>query len=425
MKKTYLMAAAALMTLTACNKSETVVVERPDSNEIGFRVMSQNVTKAGEITGISLPNTYGIYAAATQKSAEGVTENPTYFASPYEQLFGTAEADPSGINTAAAVADARLWHAGSYASTFTPSPIYWPMGKVKMDFLAYAIPMASHQDTGLATGVWSATWDNPSTDVASQFTFNDVNTYVNQVDVMYASANDQTNAANGGSAHSTAMSFKHAQALLIFNVKVNAEVNNLLKIVDIEFIKDARLAALQKEQRDGTVPEALEASDVSLLTVGDFIVNNQRNDLQASWTGMSSTAAGYRMPVTAIAAPSASNNVVLGQTATGGDALIQQYGANIPFNGYDDDSDAETPDVSMGYAQLGETLLVPQQPKVNFVIKYQMGGRTMYYKYNELRGVWEMGKKYIYNLDINLNEIVITESVDNFVDAALSDITLN
>jgi hypothetical protein len=52
-------------------------------------------------------------------------------------------------------------------------------------------------------------------------------------------------------------------------------------------------------------------------------------------------------------------------------------------------------------------------------------GRTMYYKYNELRGVWEMGKKYIYNLDINLNEIVITESVANFVDAELGDITLD
>lgn len=425
MKKTYLMAAAALMTLAACNKSETVITEAPGSNELGFKVMSQNVTKAGEITGISLPNTYGIYAAATQKSAAGVTENASYFADPYEQLFGTNETDPDGTNTAAAVADARLWHAGSYSSTFTPSPIFWPMGKVKMDFLAYAIPMASHQDTGLSTGVWSATWDNHTTDVASQFTFNDVDTYANQVDVMYASANDQTNAANGGSAHSTAMSFKHAQALLIFNVKVNAEVNNLLTIHDIEFIKDARLAALQKEQFDGTTPEALQASDVSLLTVGDFIVNNQRNDLLASWTGMSSTAAGYRMPVSTISAVSASNNVVLGQTASSGTDLKQQYGAVIPFNGWDDDSDAETPDVSKGYAQLGETLLIPQQPKVNFVIKYAMGGRTMYYKYNELRGVWEMGKKYIYNLDINLNEIVITESVANFVDAELGGITLD
>ncbi len=412
MKKTVIILSAAVLALVACNKSMDVnTPEAPIANEMSFKVMSAGSTKAGELTGISMPNTYGIYAAATQKSAAGIIENASYFASPFEQLFGTTEADPSGINTSAAAADSRQWHAGTYAaSTFTPAAIYWPMGNVKMDFLAYAIPMADHKETGLSTGVWSATWDNPTVDVASQFTFNDVDTYVNQIDVLYAAANNQTNLANGGASHSTVMAFKHAQALLIFNVKVNDEIDGDLTINDIEFINDDRMAALQLEQYDGTDPGALADGEVTLKTVGTFSVNNQRNDLIASWSDLSSDADNYRMPVSAIAAPSNSNNVVLGQTA---DDAIQQYGAAIAYVAGDE------------YAQLGETLLIPEQEKVNFVIKYTMGGRTMYYKYNDLRGVWEKGKKYIYNLDINLNEIVITESVADFVDAALADVRLN
>ena len=403
------------MMLVACNKS--MDVKTPEAslpNEMSFKVMSANATKAGELTGISMPKTYGIYAAATQKSAAGIIENASYFASPYEQLFGTTEGDPSGINTASAAEDSRQWHAGSYSDdpspAFTPAAIYWPMGNVKMDFLAYAIPMADHENTGLSTGVWSATWDAPTVDVASQFTFNDVDTYANQIDVLYAAANNQTNLANGGASHSTVMAFKHAQALLIFNVKVNDEIDGKLTINDIEFINDDRMAELQLEQYDGTDPGALADGEVTLKTVGTFSVNNQRNDLIASWSDLSSDADNYRMPVSAIAAPSNSNNVVLGQTA---DDAIQQYGAAIAYVAGDE------------YAQLGETLLIPEQEKVNFVIKYTMGGRIMYFKYNDLRGVWEKGKKYIYNLDINLNEIVITESVADFVDAALADVVLH
>lgn len=408
MKKVFLFLSAAAMMLVACNKS--MDVKTPEAslpNEMSFKVMSSSLTKAGELTGAIMPNTYGIYAAATQKSAAGIIENASYFASPYEQLFGTTEADP-------VAPDGRQWHAGSYSDdpspAFTPAPIYWPMGNVKMDFLAYAIPMADHENTGLSTGVWSATWDAPTVDVASQFTFNDVDTYANQIDVLYAAANNQTNLANGGASHSTVMAFKHAQALLIFNVKVNSEINGKLTINDIEFINDTRMAALQLEQYDGTAPSALADSEVTLKTVGTFSVNNQRNDLIASWSDLSSDADNYRMPVSAIVAPSNSNNVVLGQTA---DDAIQQYGAAIAYVAGDE------------YAQLGETLLIPEQEKVNFVIKYTMGGRIMYFKYNDLRGVWEKGKKYIYNLDINLNEIVITESVADFVDAALADVVLN
>lgn len=399
MKKTLFIMGAAALALVACNKSQTV--ETVEQNELSFKAVSANATKAGELTGICMPKTYMIYAAATQKNAAGIIENASFFASPFEKAFGTAEDDPSGIGTASAAADNRQWHASSIYTAYAAAPIYWPIGEVKMDFLAYALPIASHQNTGLSTGVWSATWDNSTTDVASQFTFNDVDTYANQVDLLYAAANNQTNKANGGPAKSTVMAFKHAQALLIFNVKVNSEVSGQVTINDIEFINDTRLAALQLEQYDGTAPGDLADNQVTLLTKGDFIVDNSRNDLIAKWDGLSSAKENYRMPVST-ATVSESNNVVQGQTSK----TVQAYDSAIAYVASDE------------YAQLGETLLIPEQEKVNFVIKYTFGGRTMYFKYNDLRGAWEKGKKYIYNLDITMNEIVITERVADFIPVA-------
>lgn len=419
MKKTFIFLTAALFAMVACNKS--VDVETPEAqmpNELSFKAVAANSTKAGELTGISLPKAYGIYTAATQKNAAGIIENPSFFADPFEQLFGTTEDDPTGINTASAAADTRLWHAGSYAaSTFTPAPIYWPIGGVKMDFLGYSLPMADHNDP-LALGAsantgndWAVLWDNQLTDAASQFTFYDVDTYANQIDLMYAYANNQTNSANGGSGKSVAMAFNHAQALLIFNVKVNEEADGKLQIDEIAFYTDDRVDAMRADQvavAGGASPAlaALADADVTLKTFGTFRVDNSRNDLIAEWsfgkdiagaTVSATKKENYKMPAAGIL--SASNTTVQGQTSK----TVQAYAAAIPF-------------ITGGeYAQLGESLLIPEQEKVNFTITYTVGGKKFFYTYNDLRGVWEKGKKYIYNLDLTINEIVITESVSDFV----------
>ena len=422
MKKVFLFLSAAAVMLVACNKS--VDVQLPEDSlqkEMSMKIISNGVTKAGELTGISLPKAYGIYTAATQKNAAGIIENPSFFASPFEQLFGTTEADPSGINTASAAADTRVWHAGSYGGdptpSFTPAPIFWPIGGVKMDFLGYSLPMADH-NAPLALGAtentskdWAVLWDNQLTDVASQFTFYDVDTYANQIDLMYAYANNQTNSANGGTGKSVAMAFDHAQALLIFNVKVNEEADGKLQIDEIAFYTDDRVDAMRADQVAvaGGASSALAAlvdADVTLKTFGTFRVDNSRNDLIAEWSFGKDIAGAtvsptkkenYKMPAAGVL--SASNTTVQGQTSK----TVQAYAAAIPFITGDE------------YAQLGESLLVPEQEKVNFTITYTVGGKKFFYTYNDLRGVWEKGKKYIYNLDLTINEIVITESVSDFV----------
>ena len=422
----FLMGAGAM--LAACNQSKTVVEEPMFKSELSVKAIAQAPTRAGELTGSILPNTYGIYAAATQKNSNGLIENPTFFNTPFEQLFGTTETDP-----AAAGPDARLWHAGAYAAgAFTADPIYWPIGSVKMDYLAYAIPMADHNTTlaVLADGStikpvaeqpanagadWAACWDNQYTDIASQFTFYDVDTYANQIDVLYAKANGQTNVDNGGSGKSVAMAFEHAQALLIFNVKINEEASGKIAIDEIGFYTPERVEAMRADQvsvaaGNAAALAALTDADVTLKTFGTFRVDNSRNDLQAFWmfgktradAAVSATKKeNFKMP--AGEAVSLSNSTVLAQED---DDLTVDYAEAIPYN---------HKETVHEYAQLGESLLIPEQEKVNFTISYTVGGKKFFYTFNDLRGVWEMGKKYIYNLDLTMNEIVITESVADFV----------
>ena len=438
MKKAFLFLSAALLAMVACNKSETVKIEDPSKpGEMTFKALSSVPTKAGELTGISLPKTYGIYAAATQKNASGLIENRSFFADPFEQLFGTTEDDPAGIGTASAASDGRKWHAGTYnsgTSTFSATPMYWPIGGVVMDFLAYSLPMADHVDciggphvTPLpmnSSAKWAVCWDNQRSDVASKFTFYDVDTYVNQVDLMYAAANGQTSKANGGGsgANSVAMEFNHAQALLIFNVRVDEEeVGGKLQIDEIGFYTPDRVDAMLEHQlqlasgNSSHVLADLTDADVTLKTFGTFCVDNSRNDLLASWSfgkdradaAVSATRKeNFKMKSIGAGAVSAANTTVLAQAAPN-NALKIDYGQPIPF------VDA----TGSQFHQLGETLLVPQQEKVNFTITYTIGGKTMFYTYNDFRGVWEKGKKYIYNLDLDINEIVITEEVNDFVAA--------
>jgi len=411
---------AALLALAACNKSGTVTEEMPD--ELRFKVVSGAMTKGAELTGISMPKTYGIYAAATQKNASGIMENPSFF-SGTEQLFATTADDPAGVNTSAAAADTRQWHA-------SPASIYWPIGGVKMDFLAYALPREDHNAiaaNAAAAPDWTAFWNAAKTDAASALSFNGVDTYANQVDVLYAVANGQTSAASGGPSHATPMSFNHAQALLIFNVKVNdAAVSGKITLREIAFYTEARVKALRDYQvakaadPSAAAPVALADADVTLETVGTFTVDNSRNGLSAAWSGLSAKAANavlknYELQDTdsdgiddavATGAKVSPSNVAAVVTAD----LKAAYGLPVTYNA--------------AYAQLGETLLIPEQAKENFTLTYEIGGNTYYYTFNELRGVWEKGKKYIYNLDLALNEIVITETVADFVESG-STVNLN
>lgn len=200
-----------------------------------------------------------------------------------------------------------------------------------------------------------ATFPAATDPVASIVTFANWNTYDNQVDLLYAVKNSATTLTNAG-AQTVNFEFKHAQALLVFQAQVNDP-----GIITINSI---------------TMPE--------LKVNGDFVIDNTKNLLNAHWENL---------------APVATKDIV----APGADPAADNLGEAL---------------TSAAYVQIGSSLLLPQQPRINFTINYTIGANTMEYTVNLPRGNWEMGKKYIYQLDITLNEIIATQVVSDYLDPA-------
>ena len=336
--KKILFFAALTLAATACLKNDPDVVV--PAGEMTFKAMANVSTKAdAQLEGTVLSADYRIYASATQKNADGTVENPVYFS---DKAFDTEDAVPTASST---------YHAWDETNDVM-DPIYWPIGGCALDYVAYAMPVEAHTTPAAEGPV--ATYANAATDVASNLAFKGWDTYKNQVDVLYAVKNATNTAANAG-ANTVALTFNHAQALLVFDAKVN--VAGVLTINSITMN--------------------------GLLVKGDFVVDNSKNKAVAAWENLATVASE---DVVAEGADPAADNL--------GEALVN----------------------TTDFAQVGSTLLVPQQPALNFVVNYTISGNTMNYEYNHTRTAWEKGKKYIYKLDFTLNEVVITETVEDYVD---------
>ena len=197
------------------------------------------------------------------------------------------------------------------------------------------------------------------TDIASKVVLG-WNTYDQQIDLLYA-ANNGATVANNANTETVGLVLEHAQALLEFQVKVN--------IADVFTLRQIELVGLQA----GT----------------ELTIDNTRNNLVAEWTGIETDAQ--------------KDTIVANVADEANDRLYEPLVNTTKFE------------------QVGTSLLIPQQPRLNFLIHYTLSGNDMTYEFNELRGAWENGKKYIYNLDIYLNEIIITEEVLDWDEVVVED----
>lgn len=66
--------------------------------------------------------------------------------------------------------------------------------------------------------------------------------------------------------------------------------------------------------------------------------------------------------------------------------------------------------------QITTNLLVPEQGAKKIVINYSMGGKTFDYDLNIPRTTWEMGKKYIFNLEFSAAEITLSPVVEDWTE---------
>ena len=188
---------------------------------------------------------------------------------------------------------------------------------------------------------------------AREFTVADWDTFNNQFDVMYAVANGCVPGTDGN----VALAFKHAQALIAFTAKKSATTTVDLTINKIT-IKDLEYA-------------------------GTLKVDNYRANLEAGWT-----------------------------ISAHGDKDLAAAGGGVTFP-Y---TLASTTNPSDPGPQITTNLLIPEQAAKKIVINYSMGGKTFDYELNIPRTRWEMGKKYIFNLEFSAAEIAFTTSVTDWTE---------
>ena len=254
----------------------------------------------------------------------------------------------------------------SHIWTTTPK-VYWPLGGSSLDFLALAFPSTAATVVDAAT-TWNTT---NSADEVVITTFDPIAT-----DLLYAAANSQkvANAENGNASTAKAvpMHFQHAGAVIDIVVKSN--LNAAVQVNSVKFgnlTKDANALADRKF--------------TSLAQTGTLTINNERNILSASWDYTQPTNVAY---TSLFAFPSLSGVIETG--ATGIDA---------------------------------DNIIVVPQPKLNFVIEYQMGSGSPFVAssdelvvtYNGLKGNWLAGHKYTYTITLNLYEIEVKEDVEAYI----------
>ena len=351
MKKVLFLAVVSLAA-ASCLKNEAFVVEAPQ--ELTFKAVTNVATKAdAQLEGTSLNKFYRIYASATQRRADGSIENASYFT---DKTFAT--------DTTKAIGASSKYQAMELINgEWQVSPIYWPLGGCFVDYIAYAMPSDVHDANPALENGPVAAYANEATDVASHLAFKEWDTYQQQVDVLYAVKNGANTTEHAGAA-TLPLTFNHTQALLVFQAKVN--IDSVLQINEIKLN--------------------------NLLVKGDFVVDNTKNNLIAEWENL------ITMPDEDVVAPGADpENDNLHAYVEGEDPKVAEYLDN-----------------TNKFEQVGSSLLIPQQPTLNFVVTYTVSGKTMQYEYNHERSTWEMGKKYVYKLDFTLNEIVITQDVEDF-----------
>lgn len=376
MKKSMILAGAALVALVACNKSETVVKET-QGNKIAFKAVASTVTKADaetpEMVGANLPqsnNTVRLYAAATTYTSSGNSENPDFFgvASTAGQQFGYNNS-------------AHNWIPGAptdETAVATPTDFYWPLGGSTVDFLAYAEYVAtSATHSGTLAGHVVPTWGSP--DKADEMTFTDINLTDNKLDLMYGAANSQKGITTGADANyrTVPIIFHHAGAVIKVNITSNVAID----------IEDVYFANLYKE-------EATMATNkyATLDKIGTLKVDNTKNTLTTTWTGID-------------------------QTNSGAYCVIGSAEKFVPWHDHATlAADAKT--------EVDNMIVIPQ-PKLDFVINYTANSKNYYVTAKTPKGVWAEGHKYVYDINITFAKVEITDSVVVYTVIDEADIDLS
>ena len=174
-------------------------------------------------------------------------------------------------------------------------------------------------------------------------------------DIMYASKNAQGYTTNNGI---VPMQFRHSQALITFTAKCTVPEIEGVEITDAFTIKGITVNGLDH--------------------VGTLTVDNTRSTLTASWTKT--------------------------EGSTPADMEITGLGEEgVVLSGTD-------------YTPCGDGFIIMPQSAKSITIKYRLrhAVNDLEYTFDIPRTVWKAGKKYNYALDLSLEEIEVSTTIDDW-----------
>lgn len=358
-----LLALSALVLFFSCNR-----MEHPDAGEetrVSLSVVSDAFsTKGAEFSRTELTSAAKLYITATMRDPQGKISTPSVFLSGSAPAFTQLEQE-SGTT----------W-------MLKDETVILPLGGYALRSLAFGADRDNGDiPTGFGTSCWVPTLN--AADAASGMRFENVDTYGNQVDLLYGATGDIT-----GSSPTGTLTLQHAQAQLIFNVKFTGSETAFIttngsdfkfQINDILFVNNAGLVQYLKGQ---TVTEA----NILLKTLGTFTIDNTKTVLESAWSGLAAQEDRCKLPMGVTrrsdANPSADQTVYLSNT----DGTVTPGWRQNLMQGK--------------VYQLGDPLLVPEQPVCDFIVVYTYDGVRYSSRVLLPEGTWKSGRKYIYNLEI-------------------------
>lgn len=319
MKKYLFLASVAALSFTACTNETEEYVGAGSANqqkEIALFALNQKATKAAITDGV-FP-TAGTIEVAAYTGGKG-------------ELFSHSTFTWSSSGT--------IWTGGKY----------WPLSPCFVNFLAYAY---------LTPGASAPTWGTTSNTDASKVVLPMGDNSSAQNDLMYAVGQGQVSQTDNALTfpENVGMAFKHAQALLTFNLKAADAASQAITITSIS-LKNAHFA-------------------------GTYTIDNSAN-----------------YDATSVIVPS-----VTGSWTTVGDAKASQ---EVAVSG------------ALSETRTGQIMAVPNGVSAafdKFVINYQLNSVDYSYEYTPSDRALAEGKNYVYDITFKLNEIKINASVNEWTD---------
>lgn len=371
MKKFFILAATAFVAIAACSKNEADTAAYEQSRVINFNTVAGKATKApisGTTYSYDLPS-FGVFA--------------WYLAS---GDWNTAAANSSAVSYMDDVEirfddDKDIWAPHNGTDAFVN--YYWPL-EGKLTFIAYSPKSAA-----------TATFSNAGVLTLTGFTVN--TTVASQVDLLYSAIaadktqnedyyEDTTNSKDSETAKGDKgvnIEFKHALSQVIFQAKTADGVYD---------------AGLSFKVDNITVNAASTATSMT-------VTNPTNAQLASAITTWNSPSTNANFVVSNTAFPAA-DNTYLTKTLSDpiGDALLM-----IPVTAFA----GTDPTVSVTYT------LYRMSDNVD------LGSKTVTIHFDNIDDVvtaWQAGKKYVYNLTIDLQKIYFNPSIVDWADGGSQDV---